>query len=57
MRYNTAMDKERFDDLTDLVEHAQAAPEPQSAPVQERQVENTQGEKITLDDKKRPDIF
>ena len=51
------MDKQQFDDLTDLVEHAQAAPEPQPAPARERQVENVQGEKITLDDKKHPDIF
>lgn len=51
------MDKEKFDDLTDLVEHAQAAPEPQTEPAKERQVENTQGEKITLDDKKHPNIF
>jgi hypothetical protein len=51
------MDKEKFDDMTDLVEHAQTAPEPQSAPLQDRQVENAQGEKITLNEKQRPDIF
>jgi hypothetical protein len=58
MRYNVGMDKEKFDDLTDLVEHAQDAKLEQENPAtQSRQVENAQGEKITLDDKKHPDIF
>src|ERR1700685_713406 len=46
-----SMEKQRFDEMTDLVEHAQQAPEQQPATSDERQVENAQGEKITLDDK------
>ena len=46
------MEKEQFDDMTDLVEHAQKAElGPETPPANDRQVENAQGEKITLDDK------
>ena len=58
MRYNERM-KKQFDDLTDLVEHAQNANPPAAqSPVQgERQVENAMGEKITLGEKGHPQQF
>ena len=49
------MDKQDFDDLTDLVDHAQNAQpvEPVAITGDERQVINSQGEHITLDDNKK----
>lgn len=51
--------KKQFDDLTDLVEHAQSAnvPEPEAAPQGKRQVENADGEKITLGEDGHPERF
>jgi len=50
--------KEKFDAFTDLVEHTTAAqPAQQQMPPADQQVVNAQGEKVTLNDKKHPDIF
>jgi hypothetical protein len=50
--------KENYDDLTDLAEHAQNAQVADAAPSSKsREVENSQGEKIILNDKQHPDIF
>lgn len=50
--------KQDFDDLTDLVEIVQdtKVAEP-TAESEKREVENAQGEKITLDEKLRPLTF
>lgn len=43
------MEKQKFDNLTDLVEHAQQTQvESETSLNTEREVENAQGEKITL---------
>lgn len=51
--------KQKFDELTDLIEHAQGAKpeEATSSTSQDRQVENIQGEMVILNDKIKPDIF
>jgi hypothetical protein len=50
--------KQNFDDLTDLVEHAQNSQSTEDISASKsREVENSQGEKIILNDKIRPDTF